>query len=102
MSRSRISSTEVAACTRWVSSSSSPVSAKKVMTVWLRGSCPFVTFSRTTSVGNCSRISPNFASRVPRDGSEPRYVASSGVISSTLNAPTKKNVKSAALAKRCL
>ena len=34
------------------------------------------------------------------DGSDPTYCASSGSASSTLNAPTMKNVKSAAFAKR--
>jgi hypothetical protein len=38
--------------------------------------------------------------RRPVEGSEPTYRPSSGVTSSILNAPTMKNVKSAALAKR--
>ena len=57
----------------------------------------------TTLVGNCSRMSPKLRGRASRaTEATPRYVARSGVTSSTLNAPTKKNVKSAALAKRCL
>ena len=78
--------------------SSRPVSAKKVITVWLRGSCPFDTVSRTTDVGNSRRMLPFEESGVPFEGSEPRYCSTSGVTPSTLNEPTKKKVKSLASA----
>ena len=40
-------------------------SAKKLMTVWLRGSRPLVTVSRTTSFGNCIFSAPAWESAVP-------------------------------------
>ena len=102
MSRSAISSTSVAASTRDCSFSSSGGSAAKLRIVWARGSRPLDTCSRTIFGGNAAPICLNAADAVPVDGSEPTYFATSGSTSSSLKAPTMKNVKSAALANRAL
>ena len=71
------------------------------MTVWLRGSRPFSTVTRSIVAGKRdAEILDVRPCAAPVDGSEPTYRASSGSASSTLNAPTMKNVKSAAFAKR--
>ena len=70
------------------------------MTVWLRGSRPFSTRSRFTVSGKQSPTFLKADAFRPVDGSEPTYWASSGTAVSSLKAPTMKNVKSAAFAKR--
>ena len=98
-SRRRLRRT-LAATRAWnISISWRPVSAKKVRAVWLLGSRPFSTRARAGFAGKVRPRSTSEEERAPFEGSAPRYRARSGVTSSTLKAPAKKNVKSAALAK---
>jgi hypothetical protein len=75
-------------------------SAKKLITVSLFGSRPFSTFARWVAEGKAIPRSLKFDEAFPVDGRPPTYRATSGSASSTLKAPTMKNVKSAAFANR--
>ena len=95
-----MSSTVVAAMICSCSMGSTEGSAKKLRTVWPRGSRPSSTFACSVPAGKCSPTSLNLEVAFPVDGSDPTYCASSGTTSSTLKAPTMKKVKSAAFANR--
>ena len=80
--------------------SSVVASAKYVMAVSLLGSRPFATSAWLTAAGKRKSIGfGRSALFCPVDGSDATYRSSSGFTSSTLNVPTMKNVKSAALLK---
>ena len=91
-----------AARARCISVSISPVSAKNDITVWLAGSLPLRTSAFCTPVGNAIPMSLNAVRRGPVEGSEPSHFSTIGTTSVSVNAPTRKNVKSAALSKRSL